>query len=461
MVNPYIFREYDIRGAAEQDFPDEITYTLGKTFGTNFRRNNIQRVVVGRDCRLSSPRLHHALSEGLLDTGCRVIDLSIIPTPLLYFALFNLEVDGGVMITGSHNPPDNNGFKVCVGKSTIFGEEIQNLRKLFESGDFETGKGKIKSQDIKPSYLKIVSSFLKMGKQKRKVIIDAGNGTAGIIAGQLYRSLGIEVVELFSELDGEFPNHHPDPTVPENLIPLISKVKEQKADLGIGFDGDADRIGVVDEQGKIIWGDQLMIIFPRAILQELPGATFVAEVKCSQTLFEDIKKHGGRIIMGKVGHSLMKAKLKEEKEQLAGEMSGHIFFAHRYYGYDDALYAGARLLEILSTTDKKLSELLADVPPTVVTPEIRTECSDEIKFLVVQKLVKKFKRDYPVIDVDGVRILFETGWGLVRASNTQPMLVLRFEATNEKNLENIKRNVEKEVATIIKEGKGLKGECFN
>ncbi|WAC08296.1 MAG: phosphomannomutase/phosphoglucomutase [Thermodesulfobacteriota bacterium] len=456
MVNPYIFREYDIRGVADQDFTDAITYTLGKTFGTNFRRNNIQRVVVGRDCRLSSPRLRQALSEGLLDTGCHVIDLGIIPTPLLYFALFNLEVDGGVMITGSHNPPDNNGFKVCVGKGTIFGEEIQNLRKLFEKGDFESGKGTLESQDIRERYLKTVSAFLKMGKQKRKVIIDSGNGTAGIAAGPLFRSLGVEVSELFSEMDGTFPNHHPDPTVPANLTSLISKVKEQKADLGIGFDGDADRIGVVDEQGKIIWGDQLMILFSRAILAEIPGATFVAEVKCSQTLFDDIKKHGGKVIMWKVGHSLMKAKLKEEKAQLAGEMSGHIFFAHRYYGYDDALYAGARLLEILSRTEKKLSELLADVPITIVTPEIRTECSDEIKFLVIQKLVEKFKKNYPVIEVDGARILFDSGWGLVRASNTQPMLVLRFEATDEKNLENIKTIVEKKVAESIREVKPVR-----
>jgi len=453
MVNPYIFREYDIRGVAEQDFPDDVTYTLGKTLGTNFLRNNIQRVLLGRDCRLSSPRLYQALSQGIIDTGCHVIDLSIIPTPLLYFALFNLEVDGGVMITGSHNPPDNNGFKVCVGKGTIFGEEIQNLRKLFEKGDFESGKGLLESQDIRARYLKTVSAFLKMGEQKRKVIIDSGNGTAGEIAGSFYRSLGVEVSEIFSEMDGNFPNHHPDPTVPENLTSLIAQVKEQKADLGIGFDGDADRIGVIDEQGKIIWGDKLMILFSRAILAELPGATFVAEVKCSQTLFDDIKKHGGKAIMGKVGHSLMKAKLKEEKAQLAGEVSGHIFFAHRYYGYDDALYAGARLLEILSKTEKKLSELLWDVPATVVTPEIRTECRDEIKFLVVQNLVEKFKKDYPVIDVDGARILFDSGWGLVRASNTQPVLVLRFEATDEKNLENIKSIVEQKVAESIKEVK--------
>jgi phosphomannomutase/phosphoglucomutase len=451
MVNPYIFREYDIRGVADKDFPDEITYTLGKTYGTNFRRNNIQKIALGRDCRLSSPRLRNALSAGLRDTGCDVVDLGIIPTPVLYFALFNLEVGGGVMITGSHNPPDNNGFKICVGKGTIYGEEIQNLRTLFEKGDFETGKGTLESQDIRAQYLKTVSAFLAMGNQKRKVIIDAGNGTGGVLAAPLYRSLGIEVGELFSEMDGAFPNHHPDPTIPANLISLIAEVKNQKADLGIAFDGDADRIGVVDELGNIIWGDQLMILFSRAILLERPGATFVSEVKCSQTLFDDIEKHGGRAIMWKVGHSLMKAKLKEEKAELAGEMSGHIFFAHRYYGYDDALYAGARLLEILSKTDKKVSELLIDVPKTVVTPEIRTDCSDEIKFQVVQKVVKKFKRDYSVIDVDGARILFDAGWGLVRASNTQPVIVLRFEARDEKDLEHIKSIVEKKVTEIIKE----------
>jgi len=450
MVNPYIFREYDIRGVADRDFPDEITYTLGKTFGTYFRQKNCSRIVLGRDCRLSSPRLHQSLSQGILDTGCDIIDLNIIPTPLLYFSLFNLKVDGGIMITGSHNPPDNNGFKICLGKTTIFGEEIQKLKALMEKGKFTQGKGTLIPQDIKEQYLKTVPGFLNIGKIKRKVVIDSGNGTAGIIAGPLYRSLGFEVIELFSEMDGHFPNHHPDPTVPENLSFLITEVINQKADLGIAFDGDADRIGIINEQGKIIWGDQLMIIFSRAILQEIPGATFVAEVKCSQNLFDDIHRHGGKAIMWKVGHSLIKAKLKEEKAQLAGEMSGHIFFAHRYYGYDDALYAGARLLEILSNTEKNLSELLSDVPPTVVTPEIRTECPDEIKFLVVKNLVERFKDKYPVIEVDGARILFDSGWGLVRASNTQPVLVLRFEATDEKNLAHIKSLVEKEVAEIIK-----------
>jgi len=450
-LNPYIFREYDIRGVAEKDFPNETVYTLGKTLGTHFRHNNIQKVSLGRDCRLSSPRLHQNLFQGLLDTGCNIIDLSIVPTPLLYFSLFNLDVEGGVMITGSHNPPDNNGFKVCVGKSTIHGEEIQTIRKMLERGEFKQGKGKSEARDIIAPYLKTVSPLLKMGKQKRKVVIDSGNGTAGVVAGPLYRKLGAEVSELFSEMDGNFPNHHPDPTIPANLKTLINRVKEQKADLGIAFDGDSDRIGVIDEKGKIIWGDRLMILFSRAILKEVPGATFIAEVKCSQTLFDDIEMNGGKAIMWKVGHSLMKAKLKEEKAQLAGEMSGHIFFVNRYFGYDDAIYAGARLLEILSHTDKKLSELLSDVPATVATPEIRTECSDEIKFMVVQKLVEKFKKQYPVIDVDGARILFDGGWGLVRASNTQPVLVLRFEARDEKTLEGIRKTVEETLASTLKE----------
>jgi phosphomannomutase/phosphoglucomutase len=291
--------------------------------------------------------------------------------------------------------------------------------------------------------------LLSLGSRRRKAIIDAGNGTAGIVAGAFYRRLGVEVVELFCEMDGRFPHHHPDPTIPSNLESLIATVKEHKADLGIAFDGDGDRIGVVDENGSTLWGDQLMILFARAILDEVPGATFIAEVKSSQTFFDAVKEKGGTAIMGKVGHSLMKAKLKAENAQLAGEVSGHIFFAHRYYGYDDAIYAGARLLEILSRTESNLSELLGDVPRTVTTPEIRIACEDAIKFTVVEKLVDTFKRDYQVIEVDGARVLFEGGWGLVRASNTQPVLVLRFEARDAGTLVRIRNTVEKAVASGI------------
>jgi len=449
VANPYVFREYDIRGVAAEDFPDEMVSDLGKALGTYFLKHEAHRITLGRDCRLTSPRLHENLSEGILKTGCSIIDLGIIPTPLLYFSLFHLDLSGAIMITGSHNPPDNNGFKICLNKITIYGEEIQTIRSILETGEFEEGKGQLSSTDITAPYLETVSALLAMGSRRRKAVIDAGNGTAGIVAGAFYRKLGAEVVELFCEMDGSFPHHHPDPTIPANLKALIAAVKEQKADLGIAYDGDGDRIGVVAENGSIIWGDQLMIVFSRAILDEVPGATFIAEVKCSQTLFDAIAEKGGTAIMGKVGHSPMKARLKEENAQLAGEVSGHIFFANRYYGYDDAIYAGARLLEILSRTEKNLSELLDDVPPTVTTPEIRIACADAIKFMVVQKLVESFKRDYHVIDVDGARVLFEGGWGLVRASNTQPVLVLRFEARDAKTLQRIRTTVEKAVASCV------------
>lgn len=451
MVNPFVFREYDIRGVVEKDFPDEVVYTLGRTLGTYYLGHGLQTLSIGRDCRLSSPRLHQLLTEGLMVTGCRLIDCGIVPTPLLYFSLFHFDTQGGVMVTGSHNPPDNNGFKICRGKTTIYGEEIQALRGMLEAGEFTAGAGTMEARDIVTPYLATVQSLLRMDNGRRKVVIDAGNGTAGVIAAPLYRGLGCEVIELFGEMDGSFPHHHPDPLVPENLEALIAEVRRQGADLGIAFDGDADRIGVVDERGSILWGDQLMILFARAILHEVPGATFVAEVKCSQTLFDDIEARGGKAIMARVGHSLMKAKIKETKAELAGEMSGHIFFANRYFGYDDAIYAGARLLELLSHTDRTVSSLLADVPPTVATPEIRRECSDRTKFEVVARLIDRFKATHRVIEVDGARILFEGGWGLVRASNTQPVLVLRFEARDEATLQRIQSGVEAVVAETIEE----------
>jgi phosphomannomutase / phosphoglucomutase len=451
MVSPYVFREYDIRGVADRDFPDDTVYDLGRALGTYFIRKDVRRISLGRDCRLSSPRLNETLTRGLLDTGCHLVDLDVIPTPLLYFSLFKLEVGGGIMITGSHNPPDNNGFKLCLGTDSIYGEEIQTIRKMLEARDFEKGHGERVVDDLIEAYMEALPPLIEMGDRRCRVVTDAGNGTAGPIAGRLYRKLGVEVTELFSEMDGTFPNHHPDPTIPENLDALVRTVLESKADLGIAFDGDADRIGAVDEKGRIIWGDRLMILFSRALLKDVPGAAVIAEVKCSQTLFDDIESRGGRAIMWKAGHSLIKAKLKEEKAQLAGEMSGHIFFADRYFGYDDAVYAGARLLEIMSRTGAKLSDLLADVPVTVATPEIRTECDDGIKFSVVKRLVEIFKADYRVIDVDGARILFNGGWGLVRASNTQPVLVLRFEAKDEKTLEKMRGVVEGALKGVLKD----------
>jgi len=354
-----------------------------------------------------------------------------------------------MMVTGSHNPPEFNGFKVSVGKSTIFGKQIQDLRQLIEKGEFESGQGKVSQYEISKPYQDYITKNIHL-KKKVRIVIDAGNGTAGIVTGPLLRALGCEVEELYCEIDGRFPHHFPDPTLPENLKDLIERVKKNKADVGIGYDGDADRIGVVDDLGNILWGDQLMILFSREILKSQPGATFIAEVKCSQNLFEDVKQHGGKAIMWKTGHSLIKEKIKNEKAVLGGEMSGHLFFADRYFGYDDAIYASCRLVELLSETDQKLSQLLRDVPKTSITPEIRVDCPDEIKFQVVERVKEELKKDHPIIDVDGVRVQFGDGWGLVRASNTQPVLVLRFEALTEKRLAEIRKWVEDKVQSTIR-----------
>jgi len=441
-INPYVFREYDIRGVVEKDFPKDFVINLGKALGTYYRRNNASKISLGRDCRLSSPSLRDWLLEGLMSAGCEVMDTGLGPTPLLYFSLFHLSVEGGVMITGSHNPPDNNGFKLCLGKSTIYGEEIQKIREILEKEDFIEGHGSVRGVDIKEAYKEEVLKRIKAGKKRLKVVVDSGNGTGGILGPDIYRAMGMEVIELYCEPDGTFPNHHPDPTEDKNMKDIIDKVKETGADVGIAFDGDTDRIGAVNERGDIIRGDQLMILFSREILKEEPGATFIGEVKCSQTLYDDIEKHGGKGIMWKVGHSLIKKKLKEEGAALAGEMSGHIFFAHRYFGYDDAIYSGARVLEILSNTDETLSELLSDVPHTVNTPELRYPCPDELKVEVVKKVVAHFQKDYRVVDIDGARVIFPTGWGLVRSSNTQPVIVMRFEAESEEELDKIRKTVE-------------------
>jgi len=447
-INPQIFREYDIRGVVDKDLTPDIVKTLGQGFGTHMVRLGRRELVVGRDGRLSSKTFKEALVEGLISTGCHVIDIGLCPTPVYYFSIFHLDKDGGMMVTGSHNPPEFNGFKVSVGKSTIFGEEIQNLRRLIEKGEFVVGKGYVSNEEISRPYQDYFKKNIHIEK-KMRVVIDAGNGTGGVVAGPLLRDLGCEVEELYCEVDGRFPNHFPDPTIPGNLKDLIDRVKKNQADAGIGYDGDADRIGVVDDQGNIIWGDQLMILFSREILKYKKGAVFVAEVKCSQNLFNDIEKNGGKAIMWRTGHSLIKEKMKEERAALGGEMSGHIFFADRYFGYDDAIYASCRLIELLSKTDRKLSTLLSDVPKTFITPEIRVDCADEIKFKVVEKVKEELRKDYPVIDVDGVRVKFEDGWGLVRASNTQPALVLRFEALTQDRLTEIRDLVEKKVKSAV------------
>jgi phosphomannomutase/phosphoglucomutase len=446
-INPQIYREYDIRGVVHRDLTPEVVRRIGQGFGTYMVRRGKKSLVVGRDGRLSSEGFSEALIDGLLSTGCEVVSIGLCPTPVYYFSLFYLDKDGGMMITGSHNPPEFNGFKVSVGKSTIFGKEIQELGELIKKGDFEKGKGKLIEKEIISAYQAHIKRDIRLQK-KVKVVIDAGNGTAGLVAGPLLKDLGCEVEELYCEIDGRFPNHFPDPTIPEYLKDLIERVKKNQAEVGVGYDGDGDRIGVVDDEGRMIWGDQLMILFSREILKEHPGATFIAEVKCSQNLFQDIERHGGKAIMWRTGHSLIKEKMRETKALLGGEMSGHLFFADRYFGYDDAIYASCRLVELLSKTEKKLSQLLEDVPKTYITPEIRVECPDEIKFRVVERVKEDLRKEFPIIDVDGVRVQFEEGWGLVRASNTQPVLVLRFEALSETGLQKIKQFVEEKVKRV-------------
>ncbi|MGH7273901.1 MAG: phosphomannomutase/phosphoglucomutase, partial [Nitrospiria bacterium] len=360
-----IFREYDIRGIVGQDLTLDLTEEIGRAFGSYLVQQGCSHISLGRDVRLSSPPLRERLAWGLLSTGVNITDIGICPTPLLYFSLFRLPVQGGVMITGSHNPSEFNGFKLCVGKGTIFGEEIQKIRKLIEQGKYESGHGELNTSEIIPAYIDYVSSqfseSMRGSKRSIKVVVDAGNATAGLVAPSLLKKLGCEVIELYCEADGRFPNHHPDPTVTENLKDLIQKVKESRADAGIGYDGDADRIGVVDEKGEIIWGDRLMMIYARDILakhpKNQPPPVFISEVKGSHLLYEDIRKRGGRAIMWKTGHSLIKAKMREENAVLAGEMSGHLFFADHYFGYDDAIYATCRLVEILAHSERPLSQL--------------------------------------------------------------------------------------------------------
>jgi phosphomannomutase / phosphoglucomutase len=448
-LNAAIYREYDIRGKFQEDLNMETAYELGKTFGTYYKQHGAAKISLGHDCRQSYPVLKDALIKGLLETGMNITYVGMVPTPLLYFSIHEFKLDGGIMITGSHNPPEYNGFKICLGKATIYGEEIQKLREIQESGKFSKGEGYFTEKDIIKPYLAYLAGNLHPGTIKRRVIVDAGNGVGGLVAPQVYRAMGVDVETIFCEPDGRFPNHHPDPTIPENLVHLKRLVDEKDADLGISFDGDADRIGVIDKEGNIIWGDQLMIIFSRAILKNNPGAAIIGEVKCSQVLYDDIKKQGGTPIMWKAGHSLIKSKMKETHALFAGEMSGHLFFSDRYLGFDDAIYAGARLLEILTTENKSVRDLLAGIPAMVNTPEIRMDCPDDKKFGVVKKLVEEFKREYEVIDVDGARVLFDGGWGLVRSSNTQPVLVLRFEATDEKRLEEIRTLFMKKLERVL------------
>ena len=441
MLKPTIFREYDIRGVADTELLSPDIVDLGRALGTFLQRKSGKRINLGRDCRLSSTRLRDALKEGLLASGCDVTDVGVVPTPLLYFSAVHLKADGAIMITGSHNPAEFNGFKTVCGSGTLHGETIQEVLHLIQKRDFESGTGRADGADVSAAYLDEVAPQFQF-QRRVKVVADAGNGTAGPLVHRLLARINCDATELFFDMDGQFPNHHPDPTVPANLKHLQDAVREHQADLGIAFDGDSDRIGAVDEHGNVIYGDMLLLIYGREILTRKPGATFIGEVKCSQVMYDELTRLGGNPIMYKTGHSLIKAKMKEEHAELAGEMSGHMFFADRYFGYDDALYAACRLMEIVSKSGKPLSAQLDGLPKTVATPEIRVDCPDELKFAVVETVAREFKKTHRVIDVDGVRVLFSQGWGLLRASNTQPVLVMRFEAANENLLADYQREVE-------------------
>jgi phosphomannomutase/phosphoglucomutase len=449
MLKSTIFREYDIRGIADQELLSDDIKVLGQAFGTYLQRHAGKRINLGRDCRLSGGRLRDALAAGLIASGCEVVDIGVVPTPMLYFSVLHTKADGGVMITGSHNPAEYNGFKVVCGGSTIHGEAIQEIRRSIESGDLMSGPGSQTSAEILPAYVDEVASQFKWSR-RIKVVVDAGNGTGGPAMHEILGRLNCDAVELFFEMDGRFPNHHPDPTVEKNLIDLSKAVKEHKADLGIAFDGDSDRIGAVNENGRVVWGDYLLLIYAREILTRKPGSTFIGEVKCSQVMYDEIARLGGKPIMYKTGHSLIKAKMKEEHAELAGEMSGHMFFADRYHGYDDALYAACRLMEIVAESGKPLSAQTDGLPEMVSTPEIRVDCPDELKFRVIEQVAAGFKKTHKTVDVDGVRVLFENGWGLARASNTQPVLVLRFEATTPEKLNDYRKIVEDAVAAARK-----------
>ncbi len=453
-VNSSIFREYDIRGVAHKDFDANFAFYLGRAYLRLAReRLGVQSpaISVGHDCRVTGKEFSRALLTGLRTGGAQVIDLGLVTTPMTYFSIFHKKLGGGIMVTGSHNPPEYNGFKICIGKNTLHGADIQILKQYVAEEMMQTSvpaafENDFQKLDIFPEYHQFVKGNIKL-ERPLKIVIDAGNGAAGPFAPAVYESLGCKVIPLYCEPDGRFPNHEADPTVVKNMQALIAAVKKEGADLGIAFDGDADRVGVVDETGRILWGDELMVLFARNVLQKNPGATIISEVKSSHRLYNDIRKNGGNGIMWKTGHSLIKAKMKETGALLAGEMSGHIFFADRFFGFDDAIYAGARFLEIAAATSQKSSSLLADLPSAVNTPEIRLDCDDAKKWDVIANLKKQLRGRYEVNEIDGVRVEFGDAWGLVRASNTQPVIVMRFEAQSEARLQEVRGILENEART--------------
>jgi phosphomannomutase / phosphoglucomutase len=463
----HAFREYDIRGVADEDLTDELAHALGRTFASLLResappssraateRGARPRVAVGRDGRLSSDRLFAALTGGLLDGGADVTAIGVGPTPLLYFAAHHLRTDGAAMITASHNPAPDNGFKLMWGRASFFGADLQHLADLIERGaahsDAPPSRGALTNVDLEPAYIDSVRRSSRLDHTNVRLVVDGGNGAGGPLGVATLRALGFDPDPLYCEIDGRFPNHHPDPTVLENLEALQKRVIETGALLGVAWDGDGDRLGAVDETGEVVWGDQLLILFARALLREHPGALILGEVKCSETLYADIAKHGGRPLVWKTGHSLIKTKMKQDNALLAGEMSGHMFFADRWPGFDDAIYATVRLLEIVAREGKGLRELLADVPKTFSTPELRVDCPDAIKFDAVRRVLARYLSTHRVVDIDGARVDFGDGaWGLCRASNTQPALVLRFEARSLARRDEVRAEMEREVADAVR-----------
>ncbi|MBI3976831.1 MAG: phosphomannomutase/phosphoglucomutase [Chloroflexi bacterium] len=449
VINPHIFREYDIRGIADRDLTDDLIVKIGRAFGTFLQREGAGRTLaVGRDNRLSSLRIQRALMEGLLSAGCDVLDVGEVATPIVYFSIWRYQRAGGIVVTGSHNPPQFNGLKMALGLSTIFGPAIQQIRRIVESDDFTTGRGSYEAVDPVPTYLAYVAERIHLARPM-KVAVDSGNGMTGPLAPRLLRDLGCEVVELYTNLDGTFPNHIADPTVVSSMQDLAAAVRREGCAVGLGFDGDGDRIGAVDEQGNIVWGDKLLILFSRDLLQRRPGAKVIFDVKSSQAVVEDVQAHGGQPIMWRVGHSHIKNAMKTERALIGAEMSGHMYFAEDYLGFDDAVYAGVKLVELLSKHGAPLSALVETIPPYVATPEIRVACPDEVKFKVVEEVREHFRARYPIIDLDGVRVLFPEGWALLRASNTEPVLVLRYEARTEAGMKEIEERLQAKLREVL------------
>jgi phosphomannomutase/phosphoglucomutase len=440
IIEKSMFREYDIRGKAnDKELNPGSTELIGKAYGTFLKKRDVGTVVVGHDSRHSSVDLKNGFIKGVLSTGRDVIDLGMIVTPMMYWAQYHFDSKGGAMITGSHNPKDWNGLKLACGLSyTLIGDEIRGLLADIEKGEFAQGNGSVRKETILNEYAEDLANRVNI-KSPLRVVVDTGNGTAGAVAPLVFRKAGLDVIEQFTELDPDFPNHEPDPALKTTVEALGKRVREERADFGLALDGDGDRLGVVDEKGEVIWPDRYMILLARQVLGKQPGAKIVFDVKVSQALEEDIAAHGGQPIMWKTGHSHIKAKLHEEQAALAGEMSGHIFFVENYYGFDDGVYSGLRFAEYVSEVGKPVSEIIADTPYYVSTPTIDVDCPDDVKYGIVDKLTEELKRDFDkVVDINGARVMFEDGWGLVRASSNLPILVLRFEAKTSERLEEIK-----------------------